>query len=145
MSRFKMIRCYVHVGVLDTYTMQVLELYTPDREKVEIRVINEADFCKKHRYQEIEPINAVDDDATVLERWTNIMNQYKISKANNENWEYDAGGEFYKQKLNCENVAEWVMTGISLAPLGIWSVWLKNYLGINVHDFRLGGGSFSSK
>jgi hypothetical protein len=106
-----------------------LELVTPDRRRVVIREIHVQDFG---RYTKDNPANPVDDDETILERWQAVMKEYKRSVKENETWAYDAGGEYHKDKLNCENLAEWVMTGTPGAPLGIWAVWLKKWFDINV-------------
>jgi hypothetical protein len=128
-DRFIMIRRGIHVGVLDTERNKVLELVTRDRRRVVIQEIHVQDFGN---YIKDEPANAVDDDEKILGRWQMVMKDYERSVKENKAWAYDAGGEYHKDKLNCEILAEWVITGIPQAPLGIWAVRCNKWFGINV-------------
>lgn len=132
----------VHVGVLDTQRNIVLELVTPDKRSIVIQEIPVNLFGK---YIKDEPINPVDDNERILQRWQSVMKRYRQSVNENKKWLYDAGGEYQKNKLNCENLAEWVMTGTLEAPFGKWAAWLKQWFGINVTLGRSGRpGSFDS-
>lgn len=132
MARFRMIKRGFHVGVLDTERALVLELTTPDHKTVIIREIPVKCFLQDGEYKYTKPMTSASEDSIILKRWEAVIFEYRQSVRNNQQWEYNAGGNYHAGKFNCENLAEWVMTGEANTRLGQYARILDNHFGIDV-------------
>lgn len=141
--RFEMIKDGFHVGVLDKHTGKVLELVTKDKETAIIQEIDESKFGRKpYHYEITEPVNARNDDDTIKEQWDEVKRWYLEEVVwQGKKLEYHPSGDYENGKLNCEVVAEYVMTGEPNTRNGKWAALLQR-LGINVA--YSGGGSSGS-
>jgi hypothetical protein len=140
-GRFQMIRSTqglgLHVGVLDNKWKRVLELTTEDYK---VAKIQEIAVTKFGHYIVINPLNPVDDDETIEERWKKTLNDYEDFVEQGKCFEYDASGIYNEdyEKWNCEVLAESVMTGIKASPQGRIAALLRDWLGIRVAPSRSG-------
>ncbi|MDB9436855.1 hypothetical protein PN450_08560 [Dolichospermum lemmermannii CS-548] len=98
----------VHVGVLDNDRGKVLELVTLDGKHATIQEIDVRCFNENSgRYKVIKPQNPSTAENEIEKRWNSSIKYFKDSK---DPILYHAGGT---EGLNCEVMAEWVMTNIS--------------------------------
>jgi hypothetical protein len=122
-----------HVGVYDTNAGHVLELYTDDGKTIALRTCSLSDFGSNPRVT--TPSRTISDDKTIAARWNQIVALYKEGKLRAV--AYDAQGMSSGKGFSCENLAEWVMTGIPANPQGAVLA-LFSKLGLNPSSFASG-------
>jgi len=110
---------FKHVGVYDSQSGWVLDLQN-NNSRIELRTVSFEEFAQNRDVSYSKTIHPLNDDETVLQRWNAVANEYNAGKLKDINYFApgtsgiitDANG------LNCENLAEYVLTGHKDNPQG---------------------------